>query len=99
LLEGGLISGLCVWRVTHLLHAEAGPFDLAARLRAKAGGGFWGQALDCFYCCSLWVALPVAALTAESVWRFVLLWPALSGAACLLEQATARPVFYEDPKE
>jgi hypothetical protein len=41
----------------------------------------------------------VAALTAESAWRFVLLWPALSGAACLLEQATARPVFYEDPKE
>ncbi len=98
---GLVICALCVWRVTHLLHAEAGPFDLAAKLRARAGAGFWGQALACFYCCSLWVAIPVT-LILSGLHLFLLIWPALSGAACLLEQATTRenfPGYIHEDKE
>jgi len=99
------LGTLCVWRITHLLNAEDGPWDLLARLRRGVGEGFWGGLLDCFYCLSLWVALPFAGLLGAS-WRArLLLWPALSAAAILLERLTGRkavaaPVYYaEDPPD
>ena len=86
-----MLGMLCVWRLTHLLVAEDGPWHLIARLRELAGGAFWGGLLDCFYCLSLWTALPVALLIGENGLTRVLLWPALSGGAILLERATAEP--------
>ena len=80
---------LAVWRVTHLLQSEDGPFEVVARLRHAAGRGFWGQLLDCFYCLSLWIAAPFAAVLGADLAEKILLWPALSGAAILLERATA----------
>lgn len=77
-----------VWRVTHLLHAEDGPWDLLVRLRRLAGTGVWGKMLDCFYCLSLWLALPFAAALGATWMERLVLWPALSGAAILLERAT-----------
>jgi hypothetical protein len=57
---------VATWRVTHLLVGEDGPGDLVLRLRRSAGSSTLGQAMDCFYCASLWVALPFAiALTRE----------------------------------
>jgi hypothetical protein len=47
------LSVLCVWRVTHLLHAEDGPWDLLVLLRRLAGTGITGKVMDCFYCLSL----------------------------------------------
>ena len=82
---------LCVWRVTHLLNAEDGPWNLLVRLRRRLGNGFWGDLLDCFYCLSLWIAAPLAVLLGQGWKERLLLWPALSGAAILLERATARP--------
>lgn len=92
---------LGVWRVTHLLAAEDGPFDLLARLRRSLGKGFWGQLMDCFYCLSLWVAAPFA-LILEPGWKGRgLAWLALSGGALLLERATSRsippiPAYYKE---
>jgi hypothetical protein len=83
---------LGVWRITHLLTAEDGPWELVVRLRRRAGkgGGVWGALLDCFNCLSLWVALPVA-LTLGDGWRErLLLWPAISGAAILLGRLSER---------
>ena len=85
-----LIGVLAVWRVTHLLHAEDGPWDLGIRLRKAAGEGFWAKLLDCFYCLSLWLAAP-AALFIGSTWpERLLLWPALSAGAIIIERVTAR---------
>jgi hypothetical protein len=102
-LDDVAIGALCIWRVTHLLHAEDGPFNAVASLRQRAGDGFWGQMMACFHCLSLWIALPVALLINAGLVQFLLLWPALSGAACLLEQATTRKnlpaLFYEEAKE
>jgi hypothetical protein len=81
-----LLGVLAVWRVTHLLHAEDGPWDLVFRLRRWAGSGFWASLLDCFYCLSLWVAAPAAYLIGTSWMERVLLWFAMSGAAILLER-------------
>lgn len=94
---------LATWRVTHLLSREDGPFDMVYRLRKKAGAGFFGDLLDCFYCLSLWVALPCACWMSADWKAFLLLWPAISGAACLLEQLssankprTDQPLYSED---
>ncbi len=83
---------LAVWRVTHLLWAEDGPLDALARLRAAAGQGAMGRLLDCFYCLSLWVALPGAALLADGWGQAPWAWLGLSGGACLLERATAKEI-------
>jgi hypothetical protein len=85
-----LIGVLAVWRATHLLYAEDGPWDAAIRLRKAAGEGFWAKLLDCFYCLSLWFAAP-AALFIGSTWpERLLLWPALSAGAIVIERVTAR---------
>ena len=86
-----LLGVLCVWRLTHLLVAEDGPWHSVARLRAHAGSRFWGSLLDCFYCLSLWIAVPVALLIGETMVERAFLWPALSAAAIMLERATAPP--------
>jgi predicted acyltransferase len=81
-----LVGTLGVWRLTHLLAAEDGPWDVIVRLRRAADQSVWGRLLDCFYCLSLWVAAPFAAALGDG-WRSrLLLWPALSAAAILIER-------------
>ena len=88
------LGALAVWRLTHLLNAEDGPWETVVRLRVWLGPGFWGSLLDCFYCLSLWIALPFALATGQSWWERLVLWPALSAGAILLERLTkpATPV-------
>ncbi|HEY4087537.1 MAG TPA: hypothetical protein VGM43_16460 [Bryobacteraceae bacterium] len=103
-----VLGTFAVWRITHLFSEEDGPWDVFARLRRVAG-----RILDCFYCFSLWVALP-AAWGLGNGWREgLLLWPALSASSIFLElllrrwQATeSSPASYfeapletSDPKE
>lgn len=85
---GFVLGALAVWRITHLLNDEDGPWDALVRLRRLAGSGMAGRLLDCFYCLSVWVAAAFAWALAEDWKRGLLLWPALSGAAILLERAT-----------
>ena len=85
-----VLAVLAVWRITHLLNAEDGPGELVVRLRRAAGSGFAGAALDCFNCLSLWIAVPFAAWLGETAGERLLLWPALSGAAILLQRFTTR---------
>jgi hypothetical protein len=86
---GLVVGALAVWRLTHLLADEDGPWDLVLRLRQAAGSSFWGHLMDCFNCVSVWVALPFAFGLAGGWRKGLLLWPALSGAAILLERATS----------
>ena len=83
------LATLCVWRITHLLQAEDGPWDLVVHLRRAAGEGFFGKLLDCFYCLSLWISIPFAYGFGESWRERLLLWPALSAIAIFLERLTA----------
>jgi hypothetical protein len=84
-----VVGALATWRVTHLLVEEDGPADVVVRLRRRAGDSWVGQAMDCFYCLSIWTAAPVAGIVARRPRERLLTWLALSGAACLLEQATS----------
>ncbi len=100
-----VLGGLATWRLTHLLYAEDGPWDLVVRLRRAVGSGFWGKLLDCFHCLSLWFAAPLAFLIGETWLECIVLWLALSAFAMLLELMTADrpiappPVHYIEDKE
>jgi hypothetical protein len=95
-----VLGALGVWRITHLLQAEDGPCDIVVRLRRMAGNSFWGRVLDCFYCLSLWIAVPFAYWIGETWKERGLLWLAFSGAASLLERATApAAAAYSEDKE
>ena len=69
---------------------EDGPFDVIFLLRKKAGEGFWGNLMDCFYCLSIWISLPPGIWLGSNVMEKILLWLAISGAACLLEKITTK---------
>jgi len=99
-----IVGVLAVWRVTHLLQAEDGPWDVVVRLRRAVGDGFWGKLLDCFHCLSLWIAVPAAWLLGHAWRERIFLWLAFSGGAILLEQSTRResassPAMYTEDKE
>jgi len=101
-----VLAALAVWRVTHLLHAEDGPFDILVKIRTAAKNGFLGKLLDCFYCLSIWIAaIPVLILNYSWQER-LLLWLSISAAAILFERLHAvleawedrmrQPLFYEE---
>ena len=96
---------LSVWRLTHLLQAEDGPWNLVVRFRLLAGDGWLGAALDCFACLSLWIAMPAAACLARGWSHGILLWLACSAGAILLQRVTEREPgsppadFIEDQEE
>jgi hypothetical protein len=81
---------LAVWRLTQLVHAEDDPWHVTVRLRQQASTAFWRELLGCFYCLSLWVAVPLALLLGSGWGERLLLWPALSAGAILLERLTDR---------
>ncbi len=81
---------LAVWRISHLLHAEDGPWDLLVWLRRRAGEGFWGKLLDCFYCLSVWIALPFAFTIGDGWTERFVLWPAFSAGAIVIERLVFR---------
>jgi hypothetical protein len=79
------LAVLAAWRITHLLAAEDGPFDLVLKLCRRLGNGPWGRLMDCPYCVSLWVAAPLAPLLARDPAGWGLSVLALSGAVCIIE--------------
>lgn len=82
-----VVAALATWRVTHLLVSEDGPGDVIVRVRRRLGDGVLGRAMDCFWCLSIWIAMPAALFVTSRPLEVVLTWLALSGAACLLERA------------
>lgn len=83
-----LICTLAVWRISHLFSQEDGPFDAVLKFRKLLGQGFFGSLLDCFYCLSVWVAIPFAVYLSRNWTEGIIIWLALSGAACLLFKIT-----------
>jgi hypothetical protein len=86
------VAILATWRVTHLLAAEDGPWEMIAKLRRWIG-------IDCFYCLSLWTA-PVFAYLVGTGWKeWLLLWPAISAGAILIERLVSKEpaaAYYEE---
>jgi hypothetical protein len=81
------IGTLGVWRLTHLLQNEDGPWDIFIKVRMQLPLGFWNSLLSCFYCLSLWIAIPITLVIGSTTKEQLLLWPALSAGAILIEHA------------
>ena len=79
-----VIAGLAVWRLTHLLAHEDGPGDVFKRLRRV----FPSKLLTCFFCLSVWIALPFAFFVTYNWIERAVVWWALSGAAMIIEKVT-----------
>jgi hypothetical protein len=95
------LAVLAVWRITHLLRAEDGPWHAFARIRGALVRRSWGGALGCFYCLSLWIAAPYAYALGVDWPERLLLWPALSAGSILLERLTEPPpaVYFEKSED
>ena len=75
-----ILATLATWRVTHLLVNEDGPGEVVVRLRRRAGSGWAGALMDCFYCMSFWVAVVVVSTVTRSRRPAPVLWLSVSGA-------------------
>jgi hypothetical protein len=99
------LGATATWRITHLLIVEDGPWQAFARMRKAVAAGAVRGLLDCFYCLSLWVAIPFSVLLGHSTTDRFLLWPALSGAAILLDKLATRlggaapPIHFEEGED
>lgn len=89
-LSAFVIASLAVWRVTHLISNEHGPWGLGLALRKLAGNGMLGKMVGCFYCLSFWVALPCVPWLTRQPLTGLVAWFGLSGAAILLQRLTDR---------
>jgi hypothetical protein len=87
-----ILSVLAAWRVTHLLANEDGPAGIIFKARVRLGNGLVGSLMDCFNCLSFWVAAPAAFFLTSDILSWIVAWLAISGAACLLEQMTVKPI-------
>jgi len=94
-----VMAALAVWRVTHLIAREDGPWDVIARARRWAAESFLGKLMDCFLCLSVWVAAAATLILGPPPRDWVLVWLALSGAACLLDRIGRDPVLIQPIKE
>lgn len=88
-----LLLTLAVYRGAYMVALEDGPFEVFIILRSVATDVFgykhWiAKGLRCPLCTSWWLALPAGALGAWLVewWgaQSLLLWPAIAGAALVL---------------
>lgn len=97
-----IVASAAVWRLTHLLQVEDGPFAIFERARVALRRASLAGTVDCFYCLSLWVAAPFAVALARSLTEFVLALFALSTFAILInhlvEHAETRAVYFEEPE-
>jgi predicted acyltransferase len=91
-----LVSALAAWRLSHLLAAEDGPWDVIVRVRRMLGTTIWGRLMDCFECLSIWISLPLALYVIEGWLDRLVVWLSLSGAACLAERLNKPPLFFEN---
>jgi hypothetical protein len=87
-----VLCTLAVWRIAHLFAREDGPGDVVVGLRRRAGHSQFGNLLDCFYCLSVWIAIPFAwLLCRDRDWTTgIVTWLALSGASSLAFKSTDR---------
>ena len=85
-----ILGVLAVWRISYLLASESGPWGAIELFRHQLGNGFWRELLSCLYCVSVWVALPFAFLLGESWKQRLMLWPALSAGAIIVERCIHR---------
>lgn len=83
------VSGVAAWRIASLLVRERGPYAVFERLRMRLGryqlvrtgvdevqkvpANEWAHVFDCLWCMSVWVTVPVFALSFVSPYAIAML--------------------------
>lgn len=83
-----LISSLAVWRITHMLLEENGPWELFKRVQNWSDSrnpNVLKEMLQCFYCTSVWVSLPFAIYLGANFIEYIIYTMALSAVAMLIQ--------------
>ena len=80
------ITAIIIWRITHLISSEDGPFDIIYKIRKLFGNSFPGKLMDCFYCLSIWIGLAFAFFAGRDWIEIILLCLYYSGMAILVEK-------------
>ena len=78
---------LAIWRFTHLISLEDGPFHIFEKLRYLNNKPF-----SCFYCLSMWTSFLPAVYFSSDFITLIIYWFALSGGAIILEKLSDRYV-------
>lgn len=86
-----LLALLGIYRLSHMIAMEDGPFDVFAGLRDRAGQRDWvGRGLHCPLCISFWLALSMSgwlALADLMLWQlFWLVWLGIAGGCLVLHR-------------
>jgi hypothetical protein len=77
-----ILISLAVWRITSLLVIEEGPWNIFLKLRRSIDS--YNSPLNCFWCMSVWVALPFA------FYYGIIPWLAISALAILFDEVINR---------
>ena len=82
-----ILSALAVWRISHLLSYEEGPFDVILRFRALLKNiHSAAKLMECMFCNSLWIAIPFALLLASKIEHVLIVILALSAVTILIQR-------------
>ncbi len=85
------LACLAVYRLTHLITIDEGPWSLMLALRLAVGQKrWWGRGLHCPLCVSFWLSLLPALLWARTPESFVLTWLGVAGAVVVLHRMAYR---------
>ncbi len=83
-----IVDVLIVWRLTHLINIEDGPYKVFFNFKVwlkKKRHNFLFEMFQCFLCLSVWVGWAIAMLEFRSHSNPFAYGIALSGAAILLQ--------------
>jgi hypothetical protein len=84
-----ILLALAVYRVSHMITREDGPFDLFSTWRDYVGQANWiGRGLHCILCVSYWLSTAAFFWTFETVGILAALiyWHAVAGCVLILQK-------------
>lgn len=99
-----LLATLAVYRVSHMLAQETGPFALCYRFRSWVGDkavvpglpmqkqphAWIIEGVTCPLCISFWLALPAALFVTVDWWTWSLVWLGIAGGVLVLHKAVSK---------
>jgi hypothetical protein len=91
-----VLAGLAVWRMSHVIADERGPFRIAELVRNSNLGKVIGAGLDCFSCVGVWMSACFSVFVVPVDWSLAVVVPALSGFSILLEQVIRTPIIVQE---
>lgn len=85
-----VLSALAVYYLTYCITQLDGPGDVFLKLRDKWLSGVFRDAVSCFYCLSVYIAVPFALMQYTSLYGFVIMTFGIAGGAVVIYEVVER---------